>query len=163
MKWNTETAAALYNASKESKPEEIPAGEYWVKITASDAYTFEDDPDNYGTLIEVTITRGQQKGKKLYKFITFGGRDKKKLYDADFFLRGLYISCCVERPEVTTPDKLRGLSGYILKYRRTPQDFSFSPYSGHYRQLMKLNARIDAELAERKERNKGLSAALNKD
>ena len=72
MKWNsaTATATALYNASKESNPEAIPAGEYFAKITASEAYTFENPedetkPDKYGALIEVTITRGQQKGKKL--------------------------------------------------------------------------------------------------
>jgi hypothetical protein len=162
MKWNSDTAAALFNASKESKPEEIPAGEYCVKITASEGYTFEDDPDNYGALFEVTITRGQQKGKKLYKYLCFNECRRKENAKTKLFLRSLFYSCCVEQPEYTSPETLKGLSGYILKYPNTPQDFTFSAFNGHARQWYKLTARIDAERAERKERNKGLSASLNK-
>ena len=153
MKWNSDTAAALFNASKESNPEAIPAGEYSVKITASEGYTFEDDPDNYGALFEVTITRGQQKGKKLYKYLCFNERRRKEHAKTQSFLSGLFGSCCVEQPEYTEPETLKGLSGYILKYRRTPQDFIFSPFNGHWNQLQKINARIEAEQRERKERN----------
>ena len=160
MKWNSATATALYNASKESNPEAIPAGEYFAKITASEAYTFENPkdeskPDKYGALIEVTITRGQQKGKKLYKFICFDWKKREEFYKASAFLRGLYVACCVDEPDYTSTEFLKGLSGYILKYRKTPQDFCFSPFNGHYQQMQKLNARIERELAERKAKLKG--------
>ena len=160
MKWNSATATALYNASKESNPEAIPAGEYFAKITASEAYTFENPedetkPDKYGALIEVTITRGQQKGKKLYKFICFDWKKRDEYYKSSEFLRGLYVACCVDEPDYISPEKLLGLSGYILKYRRTPQDFRFSTFNGHYQQMQKLNARIERELAERKAKLKG--------
>lgn len=156
MKWNTETATALFNASKESKPEAIPAGEYWTKITATAEYTFENpeneaEPLDYGVLIEVTIMRGAQKGKKLYKFLSFD--DRKDSYRTNFFLRGLYRACCVNAPEYTTADYLLGLSGYIVKYRKLPQDFDYSIYNGHKTQIDRINARIEAELKERNERN----------
>lgn len=158
MKWNTQAAEALYTASKESNPEAIPAGEYWTKITAAVQYTIENPKDeakplNYGALIEVTIMRGAQKGKKLYAFLSFDERKRKDAADTAYFLRTLYMSCCVKEPEYTTVESLLGLSGYIVKYRRYPKSFSYSIYNGHKAQLDRIHARIEAEQRERKERN----------